>query len=102
MRRETSRVSFLMCPFCVRALLTSPTTRSFHSQRLWNGDFRRLHRMGLIACHYRAAEWRHKEIELAAHETPAVPRPKDRLTTRRRPAPRCLLRRRRARFEALL
>jgi hypothetical protein len=32
------------------------------------GDFRRLHRSGLIACHYRAAEWRHKEIELAAHE----------------------------------
>jgi hypothetical protein len=32
------------------------------------GDFRRLHRMGLIACHYRAAEWRHKDIELAAHE----------------------------------
>ncbi len=22
------------------------------------GDFRRVHRMGLIACHYRAAEWR--------------------------------------------
>ena len=32
------------------------------------GDFRRLHRSGIIACHYRAAEWRHKEIELAAHE----------------------------------
>jgi len=32
------------------------------------GDFRRLHRMGLIACHYRAAEWRQKETELAAHE----------------------------------
>ncbi|HEY1369307.1 MAG TPA: hypothetical protein VGF23_19435 [Gaiellaceae bacterium] len=32
------------------------------------GDFQRLHRMGLIACHYRAAEWGHKEIELAAHE----------------------------------
>jgi hypothetical protein len=32
------------------------------------GDFRRVHRMGLIACHYRAAEWRHKDIELAAHE----------------------------------
>ena len=32
------------------------------------GNFRRLHRMGLIACHYRAAEWRHKKIELAAHE----------------------------------
>ncbi len=32
------------------------------------GDFRRLHRSGLIAVHYRAAEWRHKEVELAAHE----------------------------------
>jgi hypothetical protein len=32
------------------------------------GDFRRLHRMGLIACHYRAAEWRHRQIYLAAHE----------------------------------
>ena len=32
------------------------------------GDFRRVHRMGLIACHYRAAEWRHKGIELAAHD----------------------------------
>ena len=32
------------------------------------GDFRRLHRMGLIACHYRAAEWGHKEVELAAHD----------------------------------
>ena len=32
------------------------------------GDLRRLHRSGLIACIYRAAEWRHKAIELAAHE----------------------------------
>jgi len=32
------------------------------------GDFRRVHRTGLIACHYRAAEWRHKEVELAAHD----------------------------------
>jgi hypothetical protein len=32
------------------------------------GDFRRIHRSGVIACHYRAAEWRHKEVELAAHE----------------------------------
>ena len=32
------------------------------------GDFRRLHRMGLIACQYRAAEWGHKDVELAAHE----------------------------------
>jgi hypothetical protein len=32
------------------------------------GDFRRLHRAGLIACVYRASEWRHKAIELAAHD----------------------------------
>jgi len=31
------------------------------------GDFRRLHRSGLIAPLYRAAEWRHKEIERAAY-----------------------------------
>ena len=43
------------------------------------GDFRRLHRSGIIACHYRAAEWRHKEIELAAH-TVAATRPDQQLT----------------------
>jgi hypothetical protein len=32
------------------------------------GDFRRVHRMGLIACQYRAAEWGHKAVELAAHD----------------------------------
>ena len=32
------------------------------------GDFRRVHRSGLIACVYRAAEWRHKQVELAAHD----------------------------------
>jgi hypothetical protein len=32
------------------------------------GDFRRVHRTDLIACVYRATEWRHKEVELAAHE----------------------------------
>jgi hypothetical protein len=32
------------------------------------GDFRRIHRSGLIACVYRAAEWRHKQVELAAHD----------------------------------
>ena len=32
------------------------------------GDFRRIHRTAIIACHFRAAEWRHKEVELAAHE----------------------------------
>lgn len=31
------------------------------------GDFKRVHRSGIIACQYRAAEWRHKEVELAAH-----------------------------------
>jgi hypothetical protein len=31
------------------------------------GDLRRVHRSGLIACVYRAAEWRHKDVELAAH-----------------------------------
>jgi hypothetical protein len=32
------------------------------------GDFRRLHRSGVIACLYRAAEWRHKDVERAAYE----------------------------------
>jgi hypothetical protein len=32
------------------------------------GDFRRLHRMGLVACLYRAAEWRHTEVMEAAYE----------------------------------
>ena len=32
------------------------------------GDFRRVHRSALIACVYRAAEWRHKTVEEAAHE----------------------------------
>ena len=32
------------------------------------GDLRRVHRAGLIACVYRASEWRHKAIELAAHD----------------------------------
>jgi hypothetical protein len=32
------------------------------------GDLRRIHRTGLIACVYRASEWRHKAIELVAHD----------------------------------
>ena len=32
------------------------------------GDFRRLHRSGLIACVFRASQWRHKKVELAAHD----------------------------------
>lgn len=31
------------------------------------GDLRRIHRSGLIACVYRASEWRHKKVEVAAH-----------------------------------
>jgi hypothetical protein len=31
------------------------------------GDLKRVHRTALIACVYRASEWRHKAIELAAH-----------------------------------
>lgn len=32
------------------------------------GDFRRVHRSALIACQFRAAEFDHKSIELAAHK----------------------------------
>ena len=32
------------------------------------GDLRRVHRSALIACVYRASEWRHKKVELAAHD----------------------------------
>jgi hypothetical protein len=32
------------------------------------GDLRRVHRSGLIACVYRASEWDHKDVELAAHD----------------------------------
>jgi hypothetical protein len=31
------------------------------------GDLRRIHRTGIIACLYRAAEWRHKAVEQAAY-----------------------------------
>ena len=32
------------------------------------GDFRRVHHSGLIACRFRAAQWRHNSAELAAHD----------------------------------
>ena len=32
------------------------------------GDFRRIHRTGIIAVLFRAAEWRHKAVEKAAHQ----------------------------------
>jgi hypothetical protein len=31
------------------------------------GDLSRIHRSGLIACVYRASEWRHKKVEVTAH-----------------------------------
>ncbi len=33
-----------------------------------HGDLRRVHRSALIACVFRAAQWRHKAVELAAHD----------------------------------
>ena len=32
------------------------------------GDLKRVHRTALIASVYRASEWRHKQVELAAHD----------------------------------
>lgn len=32
------------------------------------GDFRRIHRSAIVACYYRAAEWRHVAIYRAAHD----------------------------------
>ena len=32
------------------------------------GDFRRVHRSAIIACWFRAAQWRHKAIEKAAND----------------------------------
>jgi hypothetical protein len=49
-------------------LTEGPTEETKARYAFVYGDLRRVHRSGLIACHYRAAEWRHKEVELAAHE----------------------------------
>ena len=43
------------------------------------GDFRRVHRMGLIACEFRAAEWRHKDDRARGARPPAAPRQDERL-----------------------
>ena len=49
------------------------------------GDLRRVHRTGLIACVYRASEWRHKQVELAAHAcSRSWTAPRHRLTRRHR------------------
>jgi hypothetical protein len=37
MRRDASRVSFLMCPFCVRGLLTTATTAPAPRMQLFSG-----------------------------------------------------------------
>lgn len=44
---------------------TSDETKARHAFVF--GDFKKVHRTGLIVCVYRAAEWRHKKVELAAH-----------------------------------
>ncbi len=48
------------------------------------GDLRRIHRMAIIACQYRAAEWRHKDVELAAYELLQVLDDKSGITARSR------------------
>jgi hypothetical protein len=50
------------------ALTEGATDRTKARYAFVYGDLRRLHRIGLIACHYQAARWRHKAIELTAHE----------------------------------
>jgi hypothetical protein len=72
--RAREQNAFLKDPHLggVRRLASRPYRRAAEETKaryaFVYGDFRPLHRMGLIACNYRAAEWRHKEIELAAHE----------------------------------
>jgi hypothetical protein len=44
----------------------SDDTKSRHA--FVYGDFRRVHRSGLLACQYRAAEWKHTGVEQAAHD----------------------------------
>jgi hypothetical protein len=44
----------------------APETKARHA--FVYGDFRRVHRTALIASVYRASEWRHKQVELAAHD----------------------------------
>ena len=45
------------------------------------GDLRRLHRMGLIACHYRAAEVGAQRDRTRSTRASAIPRQEERLTT---------------------
>ena len=49
-------------------LTEGPTEETKARYAFVYGDFRRVHRSALIACVYRASEWRHKEVELAAHD----------------------------------
>jgi len=51
--------------FLGRTVGANPDTKGGHAFVF--GDFRRIHRSGLIACVYRASEWHHKKVELAAH-----------------------------------
>jgi hypothetical protein len=48
--------------------MASYTVNQAAAEHARAGDFRRVHRSGLIACQFRAAEWRHKAVELCAHD----------------------------------
>jgi hypothetical protein len=50
------------------ALTDGATAETMGRYAFVYGDLRRVHRTGLIACQYRAAEWRHKSVELDAHD----------------------------------
>ena len=72
-RRRRERVPRVALVGGVRARGTSGsprarTTRRRRATRSSTATSGACTASGLIACHYRAAEWRHKEIELAAHE----------------------------------
>ena len=54
-------------PFREIALTDGATDETKARYAFVFGDFRWLHRMGLIACYYRAAEWEHTDVMLAAH-----------------------------------
>ena len=50
------------------ALTDGPSDESKARYAFVFGDFQRLHRIGLIACYYRAAEWEHTDVMVAAHK----------------------------------
>lgn len=47
-------------------LVVGATPRTKSRYGFGFGDFHRVHRSGLLACQYRAAEWQHRDVEDAA------------------------------------